>query len=103
MVQLSIKNLKKDTPATYAFAGTLFTAWGSTIAGYGLTASNAVVGFIGLGCALIGVTLTIFSNKITYTLVIPISSNSISSLIQNIPVEDLVAFISQYKEEEKAD
>lgn len=63
MVQLSIKNLKKDTPATYAFAGTLFTAWGSTIAGYGLTASNAVVGFIGLGCALIGVTLTIFSNK----------------------------------------
>ena len=62
-MNINIKNIKNDTPATYAFVGTLFTAWGSTIAGYGLTASNAIVGFIGLGCALIGVTLTIFSNK----------------------------------------
>ena len=62
-MDIKLKNIKQDTPATYAFAGTLFTAWGSTIAGYGLTASNAIVGFIGLACALIGVTLTIFSNK----------------------------------------
>ena len=63
MIQLKLNNVKKDTPANFAFIGTVFTTIGSTIGSYGLTASNEIVGFIGLGCAVLGVILTLFANK----------------------------------------
>jgi hypothetical protein len=62
-MQLKLKNIKSDTPAEYAFIGSIFTTWGSTIGAYGLTSSNTIVGYVGLACAIIGVTITIFANK----------------------------------------
>lgn len=59
---MKLSNHKKPTSAKWVKLGAAFTAVSVTIAGYALTASNPIVGYIGLALAIIGTVITIYSN-----------------------------------------
>lgn len=59
MSKFSVKNLTKSTPSKWVRIGLVFTAVSTAISGYGLTADDKIVSYIGLGCLVVG---TVISN-----------------------------------------
>jgi len=57
-----MKNINKKAPVWATKLAAACVTAGSTIAGYGLTASNSIVGYIGLSLAVSGAVLPIFLN-----------------------------------------
>jgi hypothetical protein len=61
MKKVKFSNLDLPTPAKWSKLGLAIQSVSTFIAGYGLTSGNEVVGYIGLGCGILGtflVTLT---------------------------------------------
>jgi len=55
---MKLTNLNKPTPARMAKLGMTILSVSTFIAGYGITANNDIVGYIGLACGIIGTFLT---------------------------------------------
>ena len=51
---MKIKNINNPTSAKWSKFGMALVSVSATIAGYGLTQNVQIVGFIGLGCAVVG-------------------------------------------------
>jgi hypothetical protein len=61
---MKLNNYNKPTPAKWAKLGMAILSVSTFIAGYGVTADNDIVAFIGLGCGIIGTFLTnLFTEK----------------------------------------
>jgi hypothetical protein len=52
-----MKKINKPTPAKWSKVSAACIALATFIAGYGLTAQNQIVGFIGLGIGCIGIVI----------------------------------------------
>jgi len=55
---MKLSNVNKSTPAKWAKLGMAILSVSSFITGYGITAGNDTVGYIGLGCGIAGTFLT---------------------------------------------
>ena len=58
MKNVSLKNIHKPTPAKWSKIGMTCVAVSAFISGYGLTAGNETVGYIGLAIGVIGTAIT---------------------------------------------
>ena len=54
MKKISFDNIHKPTPANWSKFGLACVSASAFIGGYGLTAGNAIVGYIGLGIGFVG-------------------------------------------------
>lgn len=59
MKKFNVKNLTKSTPSKWVKVGLIFTAVSTAISGYGLTADDKMISYVGLGCLVVG---TVISN-----------------------------------------
>lgn len=59
MKKFHVKNLIKSTPSKWVKVGLIFTAVSTAISGYGLTADDKMISYVGLGCLVVG---TVISN-----------------------------------------
>lgn len=53
-MKMKAKNINKPTPAKWAKIGMALVAASSAIAGYGLTAGDRIIGYIGVGLSVLG-------------------------------------------------
>ena len=60
MKKISISNHNKPAPVWATKLATACTTAGATIAGYGLTQNDPIVGYVGLGLAVMGSVLPVF-------------------------------------------
>jgi hypothetical protein len=60
-MKLGLSQIHESTPAIIVKIGSTLITLSTVIAGYGLTQSDKIVGYIGLGCAILGTILISFT------------------------------------------